>query len=85
MKRKCGPIDFVVWPVVIAYSEDLRMICAHCELRGAFRHFRTDRVLDARVLDERIPERVAILRSRWEAEREAERCRKQVEYPVSEG
>lgn len=61
------------------------MICAHCELRGAFRHFRTDRVLDARVLDERIPERVAILRSRWEAEREAERCRKQVEYPVSEG
>jgi predicted DNA-binding transcriptional regulator YafY len=46
--------------------EEIRIIAAWCELRQDFRHFRTDRVLTMGVLDERYPQRPAILRKRWE-------------------
>ena len=59
-----------VWPFLIAYSEDIRMVCAWCELRQDFRHFRTDRVKRQEMLDERFPERVATLRKRWKDQRE---------------
>lgn len=62
-----------VWPVTVGYHETVRLLVAWCELREAFRHFRTDRVASATFLEERYPERPAILRARWRAEREAER------------
>lgn len=65
-----------VWPFLIVYSDAIRMMCAWCEMRQDFRHFRTDRVRSVEMLDKRFPERVARLRKRWEAVREAERCRK---------
>ena len=65
-----------VWPFLIVYADHIRMMCAWCELRDGFRHFRTDRVKQIDMLDARFPERVARLRKRWEAVREAERCRK---------
>ena len=46
------------------------MVCAWCELRQDFRHFRTDRVKRQEMLDERFPERVATLRKRWKDQRE---------------
>ena len=55
----------VIWPIFIGYTEDIRIVAAHCELRGDFRHFRTDRVSEGIVLDERVPERLAALRKRW--------------------
>lgn len=58
----------VVWPFFIAYTEDVRLVAAHCELRGGFRHFRADRIHRARVLDEKVPESLASLRRRWRAE-----------------
>lgn len=65
----------IVWPFQIAYADDTRMMCAWCELRQDFRHFRTDRVRAITLQDKRFPERVAVLRKRWRAMREAERCR----------
>ena len=59
-----------VWPFLIAYSEDIRMVCAWCELRQDFRHFRTDRVKRQEMLEERFPERVATLRKSWKDQRE---------------
>lgn len=56
----------VIWPILIGYTEDIRMIAAHCELRCDFRHFRTDRMVEVDVLDESIPERFDLLRRRWE-------------------
>ena len=64
-----------IWPFLLAYSEDIRMICAWCELRLDFRHFRTDRVGRAVALEEKFPERVAVLRKRWETERRRARER----------
>ena len=57
----------VIWPIVIGYNEDIRLVAAHCELRGDFRHFRTDRMIAANRLDEKIPEPLVRLRARWEA------------------
>ncbi len=58
----------VVWPFMIAYLEDVRVVAAWCELRGAFRHFRTDRIREAKTLTERYPGRRDQLVKRWEAQ-----------------
>ena len=55
----------VVWPVAIGYLDAARLLIGFCELREDFRHFRTDRVLEAEFLDERYPERPAELRAKW--------------------
>ena len=56
-----------VWPIAIGYLETVRMVVGWCELRGDFRHFRTDRITAAEFLDERTPERPTVLRARWRA------------------
>ena len=68
-----GVTERTVWPVVLGYSEARSLLIAWCELRGGFRHFRTDRMLGVDVLDERYTGRRADLRRRWERWREAER------------
>jgi predicted DNA-binding transcriptional regulator YafY len=55
----------VIWPVAVGYFETVRVIAAWCELRGDFRHFRTDRIVAATFLDERHPRRPAALRAAW--------------------
>ena len=61
-----------VWPVVLGYAETHSLLIAWCETREGFRHFRTDRLLAANVLDEPYPGRRSELRRRWERWREAE-------------
>lgn len=55
----------IVWPVALGYLDHKRILIAHCELRGDFRHFRTDRMLQAKVLEARVPARRAILFENW--------------------
>lgn len=45
----------VVWPFALAYFQGCRVLAAWCELRGARRHFRVDRIVTADALDERYP------------------------------
>jgi predicted DNA-binding transcriptional regulator YafY len=66
------PTERTLWPIFIAYMEEVRIIVAWCELRADFRHYRTDRVRALRVLDERIPEPIPALRKRWSALRKAQ-------------
>jgi predicted DNA-binding transcriptional regulator YafY len=54
-----------VWPFAVGYHESVRLLMAWCELRTDFRSFRTDRVDEAQFLEERYPERPAMLRARW--------------------
>lgn len=61
-----------IWPVAVAYTEQLKLIAAWCELRGGFRHFRADRVRDCIITDEVIPEPARHLRRRWEATQDCE-------------
>lgn len=54
-----------VWPVALGFHEGVRLIAAWCELRKDFRHFRTDRVVEAGFLEERYPTRPSVLRVEW--------------------
>lgn len=44
-----------IWPLAVAYYVQATLIAAWCELRGDYRHFRTDRIISARVLHEEFP------------------------------
>lgn len=55
-----------IWPISLIYRDASRILVAWCELRQAFRHFRTDRMLTARVLDARYPESRRQLLVRWQ-------------------
>ena len=60
-----------VWPVILGYAETSRLLVAWCELRQSFRHFRTDRIIEAEMLDEINGLRQGELRRRWQLWREA--------------
>ena len=61
-----------VWPCAIGYMEMARMLVAWCELRQAFRHFRLDRIREPDWLEDRYPQRPAVLRGKWRREMEAQ-------------
>lgn len=54
-----------VWPFALAFFDSVRVMLAWCELRGDFRHFRTDRVIAAEVLEDRYPGRRQALLKQW--------------------
>ena len=57
----------IIWPIVVAYFETVRLLVAWCELRHDFRHFRTDRISSLIVLDERFPGSIETLRREWKS------------------
>ncbi len=59
-----------MWPVILGYAETSRLLVAWCELRRGFRHFRTDRIIEAETLDEGVGLRPGELRRRWQRWRE---------------
>jgi predicted DNA-binding transcriptional regulator YafY len=65
-----------IWPVILGYADASRVLVAWCELRQDFRHFRTDRMIEARVLDETNGMGRGELRRRWQIWREAERSKR---------
>jgi predicted DNA-binding transcriptional regulator YafY len=64
----------VVWPILLGYRDAGRILAAWCELRGGFRYFRTDRMISAETLEQRIPENALALRSRWRSAMDQERA-----------
>ena len=66
------PTERIVWPIVLGYSDTRRVLIAWCEMRQGFRHFRTDRMRAAELLDQSIGEPRGPLLRRWEAWRSAE-------------
>lgn len=59
------PTQRRIWPFAMAFFEGHGAIAAWCELRGDFRHFRADRVLDLVDGGERYPSRRHALIRRW--------------------
>ncbi|MBQ0929118.1 helix-turn-helix transcriptional regulator [Ideonella alba] len=58
----------VVWPLALGFFDRVQVLVAWCELRGALRHFRTDRISTVDDLTERYPRRRATLLAEWRAE-----------------
>lgn len=54
-----------IWPIALAFYENVRIVAAWCETRQDFRHFRTDRILRAEPIDERYPRRRRVLLGEW--------------------
>lgn len=57
----------VVWPLALAFFDQVRVLVAWCELRHGFRHFRCDRMLGAEPLEGRYPRRRRLLLAEWRA------------------
>jgi predicted DNA-binding transcriptional regulator YafY len=70
-----APTVRTIWPIIVAYFETTRIVVAWCETREAFRHFRTDRVVEVEFLDERFQPTLAALRRAWRAQEIAECAR----------
>ncbi|MGH6908041.1 MAG: helix-turn-helix transcriptional regulator [Aestuariivirga sp.] len=64
----------VIWPIAVAYFDAQRLTIAWCELRQAFRSFRTDRMRSMAVLDEKFPVRRKVLLKQWQEEMARETC-----------
>src|SRR5436305_3040017 len=62
----------VIWPLGVAYFEATRNVIAWCELREAFRYFRTDRIEDISYLDQRYPGRRKALLKNWQEQMRVE-------------
>jgi len=56
----------IIWPVAVAFFSGSTLLSAWCELRNDFRHFRTDRILDYEILDEKFNGGAGRLLRAWE-------------------
>jgi predicted DNA-binding transcriptional regulator YafY len=56
-----------IWPFALGYFDRVQVLVAWCELRQDFRHFRTDRIGELTVTDERYPRRRQALMKEWRA------------------
>jgi predicted DNA-binding transcriptional regulator YafY len=56
----------IIWPVMVGYAETVRLLAAWCELRQAFRHFRTDRIVFAEFSNDSYGLKPRGLRRKWE-------------------
>jgi len=72
---KGAPSERVVWPLLLGYRDSGRIIAAWCELRQAYRYFRTERIAQAKILEDKIPRRRDLLKAEWRQAMDAERDR----------
>ncbi|WP_416352062.1 helix-turn-helix transcriptional regulator [Undibacterium sp. RTI2.2] len=53
-----------IWPLAIAYFDNMLVLLAYCRLRRSFRMFRTERIQSIELTGERFwPQRASLLRS----------------------
>ena len=58
--------DRIVWPLLIAFLDRTRYLVGWCETRDDYRHFKTERVEELKVLGEKYPGRRTALLKVWE-------------------
>ena len=61
-----------IWPIAVAYFERARLLAAWCELRQAYRNFRTDRIERIEFSQEHFHQSIDELRQGWLAACKAE-------------
>ncbi len=65
----------VVWPFIIGFFEQRKVVGAWCELRSDYRHFRIDRIATLAATGERAPRRRHAMLKEWRERMDAERDR----------
>ena len=54
-----------IWPFAVGFFERARVVVAWCEMRTAFRHFRTDRIAALTATETLYPRRRQVLLKEW--------------------
>ncbi|MEO6395429.1 MAG: YafY family protein [Devosia sp.] len=67
--EKEAETERVIWPFLIGFYEQTRVVGAWCELRQDYRHFRVDRIGTAAATGERSPRRRAVMLKEWRQQR----------------
>ena len=62
---KAVPTTRKIWPIALAFFNDVWLVVAWCEVRNDFRHFRTDRIESATFASERYPKNRRALLKEW--------------------
>lgn len=57
-----------VWPFALSFFDQVRIMVAWCELRQAYRSFRTDRIVELVTTDVRYPQRRQRMLQEWRAQ-----------------
>jgi predicted DNA-binding transcriptional regulator YafY len=57
-----------IWPFLIGFFEQARLVAGWCELRQSYRHFRVDRITRVEATDIRYLRRRAVMLKEWRAE-----------------
>jgi predicted DNA-binding transcriptional regulator YafY len=57
----------IIWPLGLGYFDQTRIVIGWCEQRSDFRHFRTDRIKQLKVIETRYPKRRQVLLKQWRA------------------
>ncbi|HVX73767.1 MAG TPA: YafY family protein [Devosia sp.] len=65
----------IIWPFVIGFFEQHKVVGAWCELREDYRHFRLDRIASAAATGERAPRRRHAMLKEWREKMDIERAR----------
>jgi predicted DNA-binding transcriptional regulator YafY len=63
--RNAAPTTRKIWPIALAFFNNVWLVVAWCELRSDFRHFRTDRIESATFAFERYPQNRRALLKEW--------------------
>lgn len=67
-----GPDDSeterTIWPFLIGFFEQARLVAGWCELRQGYRHFRVDRITRVESTDIRYPRRRGVMLKEWRAQ-----------------
>ena len=64
--RDGSTTDRIVWPLLIAFLDRTRYLVGWCETKEDYRHFKTERVEELRVLGKKYPGRRVALLKGWE-------------------
>lgn len=62
-----GTTRRTIWPFALGFFDRARVVAAWCELRQAYRHFRTDRIAALTLTETRYPRRRQALLREWRA------------------
>ncbi len=73
--KKGEGTERIVWPILVGFFEAAEVLAAWCELRGDFRHFRLDRIAEARPAGHRMGRRHRVLLADWRPDAGRRGCR----------
>ncbi|MDB5615744.1 MAG: DNA-binding protein [Devosia sp.] len=63
-----GETTRTIWPFLIGFFQQARVVAGWCEMREAYRHFRIDRIGNVQVTDARYPRRRAVMLKEWRSQ-----------------